>query len=244
MAKNKGDLYVFLILLLTVGLSGCGKNSPKASLFELQNEKQIKIVAFGDSITAAVIGLYPEQRWTHLLEAKLNENSLRAEYRVINAGIGGNTSREGLARITRDVISQNPNVVLVEFGGNDVVADKAREVSLEEYSSNLNAMYEKLTAINAEMILLTFPPVVNTWHINGKKAKYVNSGGLDEYVELYRETTRKFAKEKGLRLIDVDRALRKACEDASVEKIILSDGVHLTAKANQIVAETIYNYMK
>ena len=204
---------------------------------------KIIIVTFGDSITEAAAGLSLDQRWPVLLEKKLN-NSERAEYCVINSGVGGNTSREGLARIDRDVISHKPDIVLVEFGGNDIVADEKREVSLEEYRSNLKAIHEKLADIDAEMILLTFTPVINNWCSDGKHEKYAHSGGLDEFIELYRDATREFVKEQGLKLIDVDLALRKACDKLSQEEIILKDGCHLTAKANEIIAETVYDYLK
>lgn len=198
----------------------------------------MKIVAFGDSITEAVIGLEPEQKWTVLLEKRLNDSSANVDYMVINSGVGGNTSREGLARIEKDVISHKPDIVLVEFGGNDAAADEKREVSLEEYRSNLEIICEKLADINADMILLTFTPIINDWH---SCKKFALAGGLDGHVELYREVTRKFAQERGLKLIDIDMVLRKACTEFSPEEIILKDGVHLTAKANEIVAEIIYD---
>lgn len=100
----------------------------KARVFDVK-DKQIKIVAFGDSITEAVIGLGPEQKWTVLLEKKLNRHSRDIYWTVVNSGVGGNTSREGLARIEKDVFAHKPDIVLVEFGGNDTVADKKRGFS-------------------------------------------------------------------------------------------------------------------
>ena len=71
-----------------------------------------------------------------------------------------------------------------------------KEVSLEEYKNNLEAINKKSSDINVEMILLTFPPIINTWHSAGKHKRYSSMGGLDEFVELYRDATREFAKEK------------------------------------------------
>jgi lysophospholipase L1-like esterase len=206
-------------------------------------KEEIEIVAFGASIVEAVINLEQEQRWTVILENKLNGNSSTIEYTVINSGVGGNTSREGLERIDKDVLIHKPDIVLVQFGGNDSTPEENRAVSVVEYVFNLETIYEKLNAIGAEMILLTFTPIVDVWHKNGKHDKYINNDGLDGYVELYRQATREFAKGKSLRLVDIDVSLRKACEELSPEEIILKDGVHLTAKANEIITETIYNYL-
>ena len=201
----------------------------------------LKIVAFGDSITEAVVGLNLEQKWTTLLEKKLNSHSKGICWMVVNSGIGGNTSREGLARIEKDVMANKPDIVLVEFGGNDATNDPDRAVSIEEFNRNMGKMYEKIMSANAQMVLLTFTPVVDDWHCIGKHEKYAACGGLDHFVEFYRQATREFANEKSLKLIDIDAVLRKAYITHSQDQIILKDGVHLTAKANEIVAETIYD---
>lgn len=205
---------------------------------------RIKLVAFGASIVEAVIGLSYEERWTTHLEKWLNENSESSEFCVINSGVGGNTSRECFARLEKDVISHCPDIVLVQLGGNDSTPDEGRAVSIEEFICNLEAIHKRLVDIEAEMILLTFTPIIDAWHKNGEHEKFVSFGGLDGYVERYRQATKNFAKEKCLNLIDIDMTLRKACDEFSPEKIILKDGVHLTAYANEIVAETIYNYLR
>ncbi len=206
--------------------------------------ENLKIVAFGDSITEAVVGLEPEQKWTVLLEKRLNDSSANVDYMVINSGVGGNTSREGLARIEKDVIAHKPDIVLVEFGGNDATNDPNRTVSIEEFNRNMAMMYEKITGAKAQMVLLTFTPVIDDWHSVGKHEKYAACGGFDHFIEFYRQATREFAKEKSLTLIDVDAVLRKAYITHSQDQIILKDGVHLTAKANEIVAKTVYDYLK
>ena len=204
--------------------------------------KEITIVAFGDSITEAIIDLRPEQKWTILLEKKLNSYK-NICWTVVNSGVGGNTSREGLARIQKDVISYKPDIVLVEFGGNDACPDKERAVCLKEYINNLDAISEKLVCTGVEVILLTFSPIVDDWHIFGDDEKYMNVGGLDNFIELYRKASREFAKEKDLKLIDIDVVLRKACIMHARDQIIMKDGVHLTAKANEIVSDAICNYL-
>lgn len=56
---------------------------------------------------------------------------------MINSGVGGNTSREALDRIGKDVLVYRPDLVMVEFGGNDATPDPNREVSPDEFEENL-----------------------------------------------------------------------------------------------------------
>ncbi len=75
------------------------------------------IVCFGDSITRGY-GLSATQAWPALLEALLNQHTASA-WRVINAGVPGDTILQGLMRLERDVLSHHPEVVFVAFGLND-----------------------------------------------------------------------------------------------------------------------------
>ena len=82
------------------------------------------IVAFGDSMTECK-ALEPSARWPGLLQRRLNRASAGIRCVVVNAGVGGNTSREGLARLERDVLPHRPDLTLVQFGGNDATPDDA-----------------------------------------------------------------------------------------------------------------------
>ena len=69
------------------------------------------IIALGDSITFGV-GATPGQNYVDELEKRLGVD-------IINAGVSGNTTRDALERLQRDVLSQNPSTVIVLLGGND-----------------------------------------------------------------------------------------------------------------------------
>jgi len=72
------------------------------------------IVAFGDSMTECK-ALAPSARWPGLLQRRLTRARPRLRCEVINAGAGGNTSREGLSRLERDVLRYLPDLTLVQF---------------------------------------------------------------------------------------------------------------------------------
>jgi len=130
--------------------------------------------------------------------------------------------------------------VLVQFGGNDTTTDMARHVTLEEYSENLEKIRLAAEEVGAAVALLTFPPIIDEWHGWGDHEMYRDAGGCDRYLERYRELTRAFASDRGLLLIDIDRALRDACARDESGNYILPDGVHLTEKGNEVVAGAVY----
>jgi lysophospholipase L1-like esterase len=87
----------------------------------------LTIVALGDSTTAVDdwsgqdVAVYPE-----LLPEALAAFGVRA--RVVNAGIGGTTTRDALERLDRDVGTYSPDLVVIQFGINDswIDADEGR----------------------------------------------------------------------------------------------------------------------
>jgi lysophospholipase L1-like esterase len=218
------------------GIVGLMIGSPMADAASAA--KAVTIVAFGDSITAAKRQA-PEARWPELVRRSLVERFPDCALTVINAGVGGNTSREGLARIEKDVLAHSPDIVLIEFG-NDGTRNPARNVPLEEFVSNLREIKTKIAERSrGRLILLTFPPIIDQWHVWSKDEFFKQNGGLDAYQERYRTLTRQFAREHELPLIDIDQALRQEMKRHDKSEFILPDGVHLTDRGNRVVADAV-----
>ena len=74
----------------------------------MKNHQKFTIVAFGDSITEAGHQALHD-RWPALLNRLLRDRFANLDIEVINAGVGGNTSREGLRRIDTDVLQHRPD---------------------------------------------------------------------------------------------------------------------------------------
>ena len=207
---------------------------------DMNKDSAFTIVAFGDSITEAA--QQPEaKRWPVLLQALLTHRFPNRRWQVLNAGVGGNTSREGLARIEPDVLAKRPDHVLVEFGGNDPTFDEKRHVPLDEYERNLEAIKARVASAvpDCRLIMLVFPPVIDAWHVHGRLEAYRKAGGLDVQVERYRQLTREFSARHHLPLADIDVALRRFVRRNEAGEVILPDGVHLTEAGNRVVAEAV-----
>ncbi len=114
------------------------------------------VLCFGDSLTAGY-GTEPGESYPDRLQLLLDDKGFT--YRVVNAGVSGNTTKDGLERIDRVLarLAGHPgSVVVVEFGGNDGL----RGLPLEQTKANLASIIERLQAAHASVALagITLPP--------------------------------------------------------------------------------------
>lgn len=130
---------VLLALFVTALAAGCGgrKADPIA--------RGAVVLVIGDSITAGY-GLGPDKAWTAVLETK-------SGWRVVNAGVSGDTSAGGRARLPALLEEHRPAAVIVELGGNDML----RRQSSSETVANLDAMLDAIRAAGARPILMATP---------------------------------------------------------------------------------------
>jgi lysophospholipase L1-like esterase len=205
-------------------------------------QTSVTIVAFGDSITEAG-HQKPDDRWPELVRRTLQKHFAGIDIKVVNSGVGGNTSREGLARFDRDVLPHHPQFVLFEFG-NDQTSEPARYVPVPEFRKNLDLIMTRVAReCGAIAIPMTFPPIIDLWTPHSHTPFYVQQGGPDKSQNLYREATRQLALDRACLLVDIDSTLRKDIEQQGPGSCILPDGVHLTAHGNELVAAAVLNVL-
>jgi len=104
------------------------------------------ILAFGDSLTAGY-GLMPEQAFPARLEAWLRQHGVAA--RVINAGVSGDTTTDGLARLDW-ALADKPDLVILALGANDAL----RGIDPAKVRDNLDKMIQKIKADGAKVLVL------------------------------------------------------------------------------------------
>ncbi len=205
----------------------------------------LTIIAFGDSITegSAINGQF--KNWVELVS-----EALGAE--LINAGRGGQTSSDGLARIERDVTSKSPDYVIVEFGMNDhvLVAEGKFKVAPDLFESNLNEIITRCQSVGAKCLLVTPNRI-----IEGNKSEYYYSrhdeklyteyGGAQRLIERYAELVRSVARERDCGLIDLNRISADYPPHEflrSLENCGHSDGVHPAELGARVIADEIVKY--
>ncbi|HTJ31213.1 MAG TPA: arylesterase [Acidobacteriaceae bacterium] len=173
--------------------------------------QQKLLVCFGDSITAGY-GLDDAARQSY--PAQL-ENLLHARgygYRVVNQGVSGATTKDAVARV-QTIVAMHPDVVLVEFGGNDGL----RGLSMQITEKNLNSVVATLTAAHIRVLLagITLPP---------------NYGA--DYIRSFNAVFRNVATQQRVPLLPM--LYEGVYQQPGT---IQSDGIHPTAKGSRLIAE-------
>ncbi len=103
------------------------------------------IVALGDSLTAG-LGVPSDEAWPALLQGRLRREGY--PYRVVNAGVSGDTSAGGLRRVDW-FLRAHPEIVIVALGANDGL----RGLSVTAMRANLTEIVERLRAGGARVLL-------------------------------------------------------------------------------------------
>lgn len=124
-------------------LTACGDNQ-QAALQTLAEDAVI--LAFGDSLTYGTGANHQTESYPAVL-ARLSGRT------VINAGVPGEVSREGLARIQHLLEQHQPELVLLCHGGNDLI----RKLDENQLRQNLSEMITLIRAHNAEVVMLSVP---------------------------------------------------------------------------------------
>ena len=209
----------------------------------LVKEGPINIVAFGDSVTHGALGAgeinYETVYW-NLLKRKINAVRNYVPVNVINAGIGGITAKGSLGRIESQVLSHNPDLVIVCFGLNDVNG------TLEDYIEPLRVIFEKCTSFGAETIFMT-PNMLNTYVAEDTESKYYayagvtagyqNGGRMDTYMS----EAVKLAKSMGVKVCDCYSEWKKLSETQDTTMMLANRINHPKAEMHELFAQMLFD---
>ena len=139
MRKAPGRLLIVLIgVTVLVGLWALRSDVPRAA----RPTSGEQIIAFGDSLVAGR-GASAGHDFVSLLSTRLG-------IPIINAGRSGDTTGAALARLDRDVSTQNPRIVIVLLGGNDFL----RRIPTAETFANLGSIVDRLRQRGSAVVLV------------------------------------------------------------------------------------------
>ena len=194
----------------------------------------LNIICFGDSITEG--GDFEKlKRWTSLLQDSLDEKYPEA-YRVINKGIGGNTSAQGFDRFCDDVLPYLPGVLLVEFGFNDAnVKDWSIEprVSLGEFVRNLREFHRIATAKNTSCVFILNHSITE---VDGRQG---NGLTYNQNLLPYDQAVIKLAEELKAKVIDLPGIM--AAKEIPLDEYLSDDNLHLSEAGNKHYAQMVFD---
>jgi acyl-CoA thioesterase-1 len=174
------------------------------------------LVCFGDSITAGY-GLQTGQAYPDYLQQKLD--ALGYRYKVNNQGTSGATTKDAVASL-HSLLLLHPEVVIVEFGGNDGL----RGLPPDQTRRNLDQVLTTLEGAHIKILLagITLPP---------------NYG--KDYIDSFDQVFRDLAAKHHTAFIPM---IYKNL--INVPDTIQQDGIHPTAKGSNILADTLVPALK
>lgn len=176
------------------------------------------ILFFGDSLTAGY-GLDPDEAFPALIQRKLDASG--NTWRVVNAGLSGETTAGGLRRLDW-ILKQPVDVFVIELGGNDGL----RGIPPKTSRANLEAMIKRIQerSPNVKVILAGMQMPTNMG------ADYTR-----EFAAMYPDVAQK------LKITLIPFLLEGV---GGIPDLNLPDGIHPTAEGHKIVAETVWRTLQ
>ena len=174
------------------------------------------IVCFGDSLTAGH-GAASGHAYPDYLQHDLDSQGY--PYHVVNKGIDGNTTKDGVDRL-KDVLALHPQIVVVEFGGNDGL----RGLPIAITRQNLDQIVSTLLKAGVKVVLagITLPP---------------NYG--PDYIQQFNDTYSLLARK--YKVPSIPFLLKDVY---GVPGSMQEDGIHATEKGNEQVARNVFQALK
>ncbi len=209
----------------------------------LEENGPITIVAFGDSITHGAFANgeidYEAVYWNRL---KKKISSLRnyVPVNVINAGIGGVMAGTSIERMDKQVLSHNPDLIIVCFGLNDING------SIDWYLESLETIFTKCKNSGADTIFMT-PNMLNTYvaedtnpklsEYAAKTAEYQNSGKMDTYI--YEAT--KLAEKMDVTVCDCYSQWKEISKTQDITKLLINRINHPSREMHELFAQSLFD---
>lgn len=221
-------LFFAALLFLIFFLVACGGNDKNDKVKQkptngktsedATTSKTKTIIFFGNSLTAGY-GVDPSEAFPALIQNKID--SLKLNYKVINAGVSGETSAGGNGRVAW-ILRQPVTIFVLELGGNDGL----RGIPLFETKKNLQSIIDKVKAKYPECKIvlagMQIPPNLGQQYAGNFKAIYPA-----------------LADKNNITLIPF--LLQNVGGDVKLNQ---QDGIHPTAEGHKIVAENVWSVLK
>lgn len=216
------------------------------------------ILVIGDSLSKGISLNEERKRYCFLKHSFANNLSEKLDARVINTAKFGSTIKHGASKLEERLLKHNPEIVLIEYGGNDcdfawdeIAKDPFSEhlpkTPLIEYEQYLKVMIEKIRDFGATPVVMTLPPLnaVNyfKWFTEGSKEKGDNILKWLEDVskiywwhERYSSAVSDIARTCDVPLIDARRYFLKTPD---FRKYVCSDGIHPNENGHKLITSSI-----
>lgn len=214
------------VFLFVLWLSGC-ENSSSSSL----GGSNKPIVCLGDSLTEGYGASKPGEVDKSKSYPAFLQGKIKAP--VVNAGISGDTAADGLARLERDVLSKDPQMVIILLGGNDFLGQK----SANESKADLKAILDKVRAEGRIIYLACF---IGDSDWEESYLEYIPNNLIPEITVFINDYKRIFAE---LRSENPDIGYISNIW-IGIDRQHMSDPIHPNAEGYKKIADNIFSVIK
>ena len=208
------------------------------ALVAFQPVKKKKVILFGDSITQQGAGL---GGYIPKLDSLCHSDGQKEGFEFVGKGIGGNRVYDLFYRFQEDVLDQQPDIVVVYIGINDVwhKTTSGTGTELKKFGAFYDKMIVKMKAAGIQPVMCT-PSVIGEFNDDTN----LQDGDLNFYAKWIRE----YAAKNNIPLIDLRQSFMSYLDKnnpRNAEKgILTTDRVHLNAAGNLLVAQEMWKVLK
>ena len=207
------------------------------------NQPVVSVACLGDSVTHGCVGFGDEMDYETVYWNRLRKKLLavcdQIPINVINAGIGGDTTPGALARLDRQVLIHQPDLVTVCYGLNDV------NLPLAQFGTSLREIFRRLTAAGTEVIYMT-PNMLNTYVADDVEerwrdyaavtADFQNNGRMDAYMA----EARAAAAEFGVPVCDCYAKWKQLSRTEDTTMLLANRINHPTREMHELFAQSLF----
>lgn len=198
----------------------------------------MKIVFFGDSVTDAGRNFGDPKSlgegYVKMIAERLPALYPGRELEILNRGVGGDRTEQLLARIEPDVIIEQPDIIVLEVGINDVWHRFliGVVVSEEQFRDNYETLVTQLKGTGAKIIIL-----------QPYALRVENEELLRPYLDSFNLILGEIAAREQLPVIALDEIFRTAAREAD-PALFASDGIHPTPHGCSCIADLVIEELK
>ncbi len=188
--------------------------------------------------------------------AKLAKDSIQREttakessWSILNKGAGSNNSMDLLARLDRDVLSENPEMVFIMVGMHDMI-NLHKFLDYGTFRKSYQQLITRLKNAGIETVLLNLTPVDTNAISSRYELSFFDAPPLTK-IRTANDIIADLARQNGLPLIDLyQKFIERESPNPGKSSLIMNvansgipDGVHPTSAGNRLIAEQIFNFL-
>lgn len=178
----------------------------------------MNILCIGDSLTFGY-GVGPENSWVNLIQGP--------KFSTLNKGINGDTSTGILSRIYSTLTNCNPHLCIIMCGSNDLLMGK----SLKSIIENIELMIKDCETLSITPMIMSPPKIYKELALECWDSS-LDYDKINLDLMIFSKELKNYTLKNNLKFIDITNSL--PLQDSNY-----SDGLHLSIKGNEIVAEIV-----